>query len=161
MDELRRTGTSSIISVCLTTSASSKDHLIDPDQPCTPWERRFMTPKQTKNCDRKRQTYGVVMDTAKKMMNAIENSPQRIQNVLDKMNEEIKDVEIMNDFVDSARLKVHEQQQELANDFIEPNMVILPKDPAPVPSSGRKRTARIKSSTETLKEARCALWTQV
>ena len=101
------------------------------------------------------------MDTAKKMMNAIENSPQRIQNVLDKMNEEIKDVEIMNDFVDSARLKVHEQQQELANDFIEPNMVILPKDPAPVPSSGRKRTARIKSSTETLKEARCALWTQV
>jgi hypothetical protein len=57
-----------------------------------------MTPKQIKNSDRKRQTYGLVMDTAKKMISAIENSPVRIQKVLESMNDEIKEAETLNNF---------------------------------------------------------------
>jgi hypothetical protein len=89
------------------------------------------------------------MDTAKKMISAIENSPVRIQKVLESMNDEIKEAETLNNFFDSGSSRVYQQgEKSTSGRSTKLNNVTLLKDPIPIPTNGRKRTARIRSSTE-------------
>ena len=66
---------------------------------------------------------------------------------MDRMNDEIKEVASLNNFLESASSRGCPQQTETAtNSHVDD--VMLPKDPVPISTNGRKRTARIKSSTE-------------
>lgn len=92
------------------------------------WDTQFLAPVQIKKHIADRQIYGDFMDVSKKLINTIQNSPNRIQEATTKMNELIKSAEMANH--DEAIHTIH------------------PLDPIPTPTRGRKRSSRIKSSTE-------------
>lgn len=112
--------------------------------PVASFNARFSSPKQSNKIDSKRQQYGMFMDTSKKLIQTIENSPQRFQTVLAAMNREIESVEQQQHYISSIRTG----QCATSPNATPAKGGTLPADPIPILLRGRKRNSRIASSTE-------------
>ena len=109
----------------------------------TSFNARFSSPKQSNRIDSKRQQYGLFMDTSKKLIQTIENSPRRFRTILAAMNREIE----------SGEEEHRRRSLKTAPSTMSPNSTpdegaTRLADPIPIPLRGRKRNSRIVSSTE-------------
>lgn len=111
--------------------------------PVASFDARFASPKQSRKADFKRQQYGLFMDTSRKLIQTIENSPERFRTFLATMNREI------------ALAEEQHRLRSLRTATPTPSLNAIPAerttpsvDPISIPLNGRKRNSRIVSSTE-------------